>query len=167
MFALDPDLVERTRLAWGDKLRPVPPHAPHPVLPPALREFVESVGLPTDNCWDAQFHDLPPQPPLHIRDRDFAVLGFDHGVPIAIDIAEGSVWMIQSGTHRLINSSLLLFLHALGRLGQLYRDLRGSRPEVYRIGIEDLRAELSELDPPSLGPGPTAWQDYFDEMVSE
>ncbi|MBB5803158.1 hypothetical protein F4560_002926 [Saccharothrix ecbatanensis] len=166
MFAVDSDLVERARSAWGERLRPVPPDAPHPALPPALREFVESVGLPTDNPWHARFHDLPPQPPVRSGGREFAVLGSDHGVPIVVDVIAGSVWRAQSGAPCLINSSLPLFLHALGRLDQLYRGFGDAPPSERLRRVEDLRAELADLDPPSLAPS-TAWQGYFDAATSE
>ncbi|MCS7477129.1 SUKH-4 family immunity protein [Umezawaea endophytica] len=167
MFALDPELVERTRALWAGKLIRVPRTARHPDLPPVLREFVESVGLPAENCWNARFHDLAPQSPLHLRGREFAVLGLDHGVPIAVDVDQGAVWVVQSGTPRLINSSLPLFLHALGLCDHLLRDLGGARPDVREAKVDDLRATLADLDPPSMGPGCTPWQEYFDEVVSE
>ncbi|WP_406267827.1 SUKH-4 family immunity protein [Nocardia sp. NBC_00881] len=159
----EPDLIAEIRELWRGTLRPVRPESLHPALRDQLRDFLATVGLPQENCWDATFfHDRPPREPLQVEGRGLVVVGDDHGMPVAVDTAEGSVWSVVPGVPRplrLLNSSLPVFLYAFGRVDALSRAVVDSRL------VEGLRNELAALDPPSMAAGATQWPDYLDEVA--
>ena len=162
------DLLSEISHLWRGRIVPIRPEFVYTTIPRQVRHLLTTIGLPTSNCWDIDFHHtrtLLEQ--RRVAGRDLVAIADDHGAPIVVDVVDGSVWKMVPGVREPLNyfnSDLATFLLALGRYDAAYDNLMDWPPSEARKLVDDLRAEFAARDPKSLAAG-AMWRLSLDEAA--